>query len=248
MKIVVIGGTGLIGWKVVSLLSERGHDAIAAAPSTGVNTITGAGLKEALHGADAVIDVSNSPSFADDDVLNFFVTSTGNLVAAAEETGVAHYVALSVVGDDRSPEIGYYRAKVAQEKAIKDSGLPYSIVRATQFMEFAAGSADTSTVDGVVHLPGVRVQPIAAAEVSAAVARTAVGEPLNGIREIAGPEVFTLDEWVRTVLAARGDTRTVVKDPKAPFFGAVPADDALVPGPDAELARTTLADWLTAQS
>jgi uncharacterized protein YbjT (DUF2867 family) len=247
MKIVVIGGTGLIGWKVVSLLSDHGHDAIAAAPSTGVNTITGEGLKEALRGADAVIDVSNSPSFADDDVMKFFLTSTGNLVSAAKDAGVTHYVALSVVGDDRSPEIGYYRAKVAQENAIRESGLPYSIVRATQFMEFAAGSADTSTVDGVVHLPGVRVQPIAAAEVSAAVARTAAGKPINGIRQIAGPEVFGLDEWVRTVLAAKGDARTVVKDPKAPFFGAVPADDALVPGPDAELAHTTLAQWLKAQ-
>jgi uncharacterized protein YbjT (DUF2867 family) len=247
MKIVVIGGTGLIGWKVVSLLSEHGHDAIAAAPSTGVNTITGEGLADALRGADALVDVSNSPSFADDDVLKFFLTSTGNLVKAGKEAGISHYVALSVVGDDRAPEIGYYRAKVAQENAIKDSGLPYSIVRATQFMEFAAGSADSSTVDGVVRLPGIRVQPIAAAEVSAQVARTVAHDPINGIREIAGPEEFGLDEWVGKVLAARGDARQVVNDPKAPFFGAVPGKDVLLPGPDAELTKTTLADWLDAQ-
>ena len=247
MKIVVIGGTGLIGWKVVSLLSEHGHDAVAAAPSTGVNTITGDGLKEALQGADALIDVSNSPSFADDDVLSFFLTSTGNLAEAGKEAGISHYVALSVVGTDRSPEIGYYRAKVAQENAIKESGLPYSIVRATQFMEFAAGSADTSTVDGVVRVPEVRVRPIAAAEVSAAVARAAVGAPTNGIHEIAGPEEFGLDEWIRTVLAAHGDQRAVVLDPKAPFFGAVPRKDALLPSPGAEIAKTTLAEWLRTQ-
>jgi uncharacterized protein YbjT (DUF2867 family) len=246
MKIVVIGGTGLIGGKVVSLLSEHGHDAIAAAPSTGVDTITGEGLANVLRGADALVDVSNSPSFADDDVMKFFRTSTGNLVEAGKAAGIAHYVALSVIGDDRAPEIGYYRAKVAQENAIRDAGLPYSIVRATQFMEFAVGAADTSTVDGVVRLPSLRVRPIAAAEVSAHVARTAAGQPINGIREIAGPEEFGLDEWIATVLAARGDDRQVVNDPKAPFFGAVPGKDALLPGPGAELATTTLAEWLAA--
>jgi uncharacterized protein YbjT (DUF2867 family) len=244
MKIVVIGGTGLIGHNVVNRLIEDGHQAVAAAPGTGVNTITGEGLKEVLQGADAVVDVSNSPSFADDDVMNFFLTSTGNITRAAADAGVGHYVALSIVGIERSPQIGYYRAKVAQENKIKESGLPYSIVRATQFFEFAGGSADTSTADGVVRLPDVRVQPIAAAEVSAVVARTAAGKPTNGTHEIAGPEEFRLDEWIRTVLTARNDPREVVADPTAPFFGAVPAQDALVPGPDVELAKTTLAEWL----
>lgn len=246
MKIVVIGGTGLIGHNVVERLSEHGHEAVAAAPSTGVNTISGEGLKEVLQGADVVIDVSNSPSFADDDVLEFFLTSTGNLLEAAGAEGVGHYVALSIVGIDRAQEIGYYRAKLAQEQKIRESGLPYSIVRATQFLEFACGSADASTTDGVVRLPDLRVQPIAAKEVAAAVARTAEGQPLNGLREIAGPEELGLDAWIRTVLADRDDQRTVVTDPTAPFFGGVTGKTALLPGPDAELATTTLADWLIA--
>lgn len=244
MKVVVIGGTGLIGTNVVARLAEHGHEAVAAAPSTGVNTLTGEGLKEVVLGADVLIDVSNSPSFADDDVMNFFRTSTGNLVAAAKEAGVTHYVALSVVGTDRQPDVGYFRAKVAQEKLITESGLPFSIVRATQFFEFAGGIADTSTTDGVVRLPGAGVQPMAAAEVSAAVARTAAGQPVGGLTEIAGPEVFGLDEWVRTVLTAREDPREVVTDPEAPYFGAVPGPRDLLPGPDAKLAETKLADWL----
>lgn len=248
MKIVVIGGTGLIGHNVVARLSEHGHEAIAAAPNTGVNTITGEGLKEVLQGADVVVDVSNSPSFADEDVMNFFLTSTGNITQAAADAGVGHYVALSIVGVERSPEIGYYRAKVAQEKKIKEAGLPYSLVRATQFFEFAGGSADMSTVDGVVRLPGIRIQPIAAAEVSAVVARTAAGRPTNGTHEIAGPEELRLHEWIGTVLTARNDPREVVADPTAPFFGAVPADDALVPGPDVELAKITLAEWLASDT
>jgi uncharacterized protein YbjT (DUF2867 family) len=244
MKVVVIGGTGLIGTNVVARLAEHGHEAVAAAPSTGVNTLTGEGLKEVLLGADVLIDVSNSPSFADDDVMHFFRTSTGNLVAAAKEAGVTHYVALSVVGTDRQPDVGYFRAKVAQEKLITESGLPFSIVRATQFFEFAGGIADTSTTDGVVRLPGAGVQPMAAAEVSAAVARTAAGQPVGGRTEIAGPEVFGLDEWVRTVLTARKDPREVVTDPEAPYFGAVPGPEELLPGPGATLAETKLADWL----
>ena len=244
MKVVVIGGTGLIGTNVVARLAEHGHEAVAAAPSTGVNTLTGEGLKEVLLGADVLIDVSNSPSFADDDVMHFFRTSTGNLVAAAKEAGVTHYVALSVVGTDRQPDVGYFRAKVAQEKLITESGLPFSIVRATQFFEFAGGIADTSTTDGVVRLPGAGVQPMAAAEVSAAVARTAAGQPVGGLTEIAGPEVFGLDEWVRTVLTARKDPREVVTDPAAPYFGAVPGPAELLPGPGAKLAETKLADWL----
>jgi uncharacterized protein YbjT (DUF2867 family) len=244
MKVVVIGGTGLIGTSLVTWLAEHGHEAVPAAPSTGVNTLTGEGLKEVLQGADVVVDVSNSPSFADDAVLAFFRTSTGNLVDAAKEAGARHYVALSVVGTDRQPDVGYFRAKVAQERLITESGLPFSIVRATQFFEFAGGIADTSATDGVVRLPGAGVRPMAAAEVSAAVGRAATGEPAGGITEVAGPEVFGLDEWVRTVLTARADPRPVVTDPRAPYFGAVPGPEDLLPGPGARLAETTLADWL----
>jgi uncharacterized protein YbjT (DUF2867 family) len=244
MKVVVIGGTGLIGGNLVTWLAEHGHEAVPAAPGTGVNTLTGEGLKEVLQGADVVVDVSNSPSFADDDVMAFFRTSTGNLVDAAKGAGAGHYVALSVVGTDRQPDVGYFRAKVAQEQLIAGSGLPFSIVRATQFFEFAAGIADTSTTDGVVRLPGAGVQPMAAAEVSAAVGRVAAGDPAGGRTEVAGPEVFGLDEWVRTVLTARSDPRQVVTDPRAPYFGAVPGPEDLLPGPGAQLAQTTLADWL----
>ncbi|MGW5742816.1 SDR family oxidoreductase [Amycolatopsis sp. NPDC003861] len=244
MKVVVIGGTGLIGRNVVAWLAEQGHEAVPAAPSTGVDTITGEGLKEVLQGADVVVDVSNSPSFADDDVMAFFRTSTANLVDAAKEAGVRHYVALSVVGTDRQPDVGYFRAKVAQEELIAGSGLPFSIVRATQFFEFAGGIADGSTTDGVVRLPGAGVQPMAAAEVSAAVGRAAAGPATGGVAEIAGPEVFGLDEWVRTVLTARSDPRQVVTDPRAPYFGAVPGPEDLLPGPGARLAGTTLAEWL----
>jgi uncharacterized protein YbjT (DUF2867 family) len=244
MKIVVIGGTGLIGSKAVALLTDHGHEAVAAAPNTGVNTITGEGLKEVLRGADVVVDVSNSPSFADDDVMAFFRTATANIAEAAKEAGVGHYVALSIVGVERSPEIGYFRAKAAQEELVRESGIPFSIVHATQFFEFAGGIADTSMVDGAVRLPNAGVRPIAAAEVSAAVARTAAGAPTNGVHEVAGPEVFGLDEWVRTVLAARNDSREVVTDPTAPYFGAVPGDKELLPGPNAELAKTTLTEWL----
>lgn len=248
MKVVAIGGTGLIGRNLVTRLTEHGHEAVAAAPSTGVNTLTGEGLKEALQGADVVVDVSNSPSFADDDVMNFFTTSTSNIVAAAKEAGVGHYVALSVVGSERQPDVGYFRAKVAQEKLITESGLPFSIVRATQFFEFAASIADGSTVDGKVHLPSAGVQPMAAAEVSAAVARVTAGRPIGGLTEVAGPEVFGLDEWVRRVLTARSDAREVVTDARAPYFGAVPGPKDLLPGPDAHLAETNLADWLATQS
>ncbi|QUQ66991.1 SDR family oxidoreductase [Kutzneria sp. CA-103260] len=247
MKIVVIGGTGLIGSGVVRQLTEAGHEAVAAAPSTGVNTLTGEGLKEVLRDAQVLVDVSNSPSFADDDVMDFFVTSTGNLTEAAREAGVGHYVALSIIGIDRSPEIGYYRAKVAQETAIRGAGLPHTIVRATQFFEFAGAIADTSVVDGAVRLPGVGVQPMAAVDVSTAVARAAAGDPVNGVVEIAGPEAFGLDEWVRRVLAFRGDPRQVITDPDALFYGGVPGQSVLLPGPDARLAQTRLDAWLAAQ-
>ncbi|HET6710565.1 SDR family oxidoreductase [Amycolatopsis sp.] len=244
MKVVVIGGTGLIGRNLVTWLAGQGHEAVPAAPSTGVNTLTGEGLKEALQGADVVVDVSNSPSFADDDVMAFFRTSTGNLADAAREAGVGHYVALSVVGTDRQPDVGYFRAKVAQEELIAGSGLPFSIVRATQFFEFAGGIADTSVTDGVVRLPGAGVQPMAAADVSAAVGRVATGDAVGGVTEVAGPEVFGLDEWVRTVLTARSDPRRVVTDPRAPYFGAVPGPADLLPGAGALLSETTLAEWL----
>lgn len=246
MKIVVIGGTGLIGSTLVARLGERGHEAVPAAPSMGVNTLTGEGVKEVLHDANVVVDVSNSPSFADEDVMTFFRTSTANLLDAAGEAGVGHYVALSVVGTDRLPESGYLRAKVAQEELIKGSGLPYSIVHATQFFEFAGSIADSATADGRVRLPGAGVQPIAAEEVAAAVGDTAVGDPLNGTVEVAGPEAFGLDQWVRTVLAARHDPREVITDPQARYFGAAP-DRELLPGAGAHLAQTQLSEWLTRQ-
>ena len=247
MKIVVIGGTGLIGSTLVARLNEAGHQAVPAAPSTGVNTLTGEGVGEVLQDANVVVDVSNSPSFADDDVMNFFRTSTTNLLEAAAAAGVGHYVALSVVGADRLPESGYLRAKAAQEELIKGSNLPYSLVHATQFFEFAGGIADSATVDGEVRLPGAGVQPIAADEVSSVVGRTAVGTPLNGTVEAAGPEVFGMDQWIDTVLAARSDPRTVVTDPGARYFGAVLGPESLLPGRDAELAQTRLSEWLARQ-
>ncbi|MGN2637696.1 SDR family oxidoreductase [Nocardia takedensis] len=247
MKIVVIGGTGLIGSKVVAGLGERGHEAVAAAPSTGVNALTGEGVKEALDGAQVVIDVSNSPSFADAEVLEFFRTSTTTLLDAAGAAGVGHYVALSVVGTDRLPESGYFRAKVAQEELIAGSGLPHSLVHATQFFEFAGAIADSATVDGTVRLSGAHVRPMAADDVAAAVGRTATGTPVNGALEVGGPEVFGLDEWIRTVLAARSDRREVVTDPDAPYFGAVLDTESLTPGPDAWLSGTSLSEWLARQ-
>lgn len=244
MKIVVIGGTGLIGRQVIERLTEHGHDAVAAAPSTGVNSLTGEGLREAFTGADVVVDVSNSPDFSDDAVMEFFRTSTANLLAAEKETGVGHHVALSIVGIERMLEAGYFRAKQAQEALIRESGVPYSIVHATQFFEFAGAIGDTSTVDGVVRLPAAPVQPMASSEVAAGVAKTAAGAPLGGIREIGGPERFGLDEFVRRALAFRGDPREVVTDPAAGYFGGHPSEDTLVPGPDAELGTITFAEWL----
>ncbi|MFB9904161.1 SDR family oxidoreductase [Allokutzneria oryzae] len=244
MRIVVIGGTGLIGTKVVALLGEHGHDAVPASPASGVNTLTGEGVEEVLRGTDVLVDVSNSPSFADDDVMAFFRTATGNLVEAARSAGVGHYVALSVVGADRLPESGYLRAKVAQERLIEESGLRHSLVRATQFFEFAGSIADAATENGTVRLSTGGVQPMAADDVAAAVARTAAGDPLDGLLEIAGPEALTLDEWIRAVLTARADTRQIVSDPNARYFGALLGHDSLLPGAGAHLARTSLADWL----
>ena len=245
MKIVVIGGTGLIGSKLVAQLSEHGHDAIPASPASGVDTLTGAGL-DVLNGADVVVDVSNSPSFEEQAVMNFFVTSTTNLLRAAEEAGIRHYVALSVVGTDRFSDSPYFRAKIAQEKLIAEKGLPYSIVHATQFFEFVKGIADSATVDGEVRLAHVGIQPMAADDVATAVARIAVGEPVNGMVEVAGPEKWALDDLVRTGLEFRGDTRPVVADPEAKYFEAGLAEDTLLPGPDAELSETRFESWLPA--
>ncbi|QRP47792.1 SDR family oxidoreductase [Amycolatopsis sp. FDAARGOS 1241] len=246
MRIVVIGGTGLIGSKVVSLLTEHGHEAVPASPNSGVNTVTGEGVKEVLQGADVVVDVSNSPSFADDDVMAFFRAATTNLTEAAKGAGVGHYVALSVIGSDRLPDSGYLRAKVAQEKLIKDSGLPYSIVRATQFFEFASAIADSATEGTTVKLPDAGIQPIAAGEVSGKVAKVAAGAPINGLTEIAGPEVFTMAGWIQEALTFREDPRQVVTDPEARYFGEKPGPKGLLPGEGAELAKVKFADWLPA--
>ncbi|OLT18162.1 NmrA family transcriptional regulator [Pseudonocardia sp. CNS-139] len=248
MKVVVIGGTGLIGSKLVAKLREHGHEAVPAAPNTGVNTLTGEGLAEVLDGAAVVVDVSNSPSFADDAVMEFFRTATTNLLDHSGKAGVGHYVALSVVGTQRLAESGYFRAKIVQESLIRESGRPYSIVHATQFFEFGKAIADFSTVEGVVRLPSALFQPMAAEDVaSAAWGRVAAGEPLNGIREVGGPERLRIDEFVRRVLAAKGDPREVVTDEDATYYGVVLNDRTLVPGPDAQLGRTTFDKWLTEQ-
>jgi uncharacterized protein YbjT (DUF2867 family) len=247
MKVVVIGGTGLIGSKLVAKLGEHGHEAVPAAPNTGVNTLTGEGLAEVLEGAAVVVDVSNSPSFADDPVMEFFRTSTTNLLEYSAKAGVGHYVALSVVGTDRLSESGYFRAKIVQETLIRDSGRAYSIVHATQFYEFIKAIADFSMVDGKVHLPPVLIQPMAADDVAAGVGRVAMGQPLNGLREIGGPAQFRLDELVRRGLAAKGDPREVVTDEQALYSGVRLSERTLLPGPDAELGETTLDDWLAQQ-
>jgi uncharacterized protein YbjT (DUF2867 family) len=246
MKIVVIGGTGLIGSKLVAKLAEHGHEALAAAPNTGVNTLTGEGVAEALTGADVVVDVSNSPSFEEKAVLEFFVTSTTNLLAASRDAGVGHYVALSVVGTDRLSESPYFRAKIAQEKLITESGLPHTIVHATQFFEFVSGLADIQTIDGVVHMAHAGIQPIAGDDVAAFVGRAAVGSPSGGIIEVGGPQRFDLDEFVRIGLEFRGDPRPVVADPEARYSGARLDDDTLLPGAGAQLSTTTFEEWLPA--
>jgi uncharacterized protein YbjT (DUF2867 family) len=245
MKIVVIGGTGLIGSKLVNKLREHGHEAVAAAPDTGVNTITSEGLAEVLKGASVVVDVSNSPSWDDAAVLKFFETSTPNLLTYEPDAGVRHHVALSVVGTDRLSESGYFRAKIAQEKLITESSIPYSIVHATQFFEFLKGLADISVVDGKVHLPHVLFQPMAADDVASAVGRIAVGQPVNGIVEIAGPEQFRLDELVRRRLASLKDPREVIADPNARYSGAKLSERTLLPGNNARLGEIRFEIWLT---
>ncbi|MFF0155542.1 SDR family oxidoreductase [Micromonospora sp. NPDC005203] len=245
MKIVVIGGSGLIGSKLVDNLGAQGHEAVPASPKTGVNTLTGEGVAEALAGADVVVDVSNSPSFEAAAVLEFFETSTRNLLAAAAAAGVGHYAALSIVGCDRIPDSGYMRAKVAQEKLIVAAGIPYSVVHATQFFEFLQGIIDAATDGDTVHLAPVLIQPMAADDVAAAVAGVVVDAPTNAVVEIAGPEQFRLDELGRSILASQQDRRSVVADPGARYFGATLGERSLVPGDGVRIAATSLDDWRT---
>ncbi|MGB6519964.1 MAG: SDR family oxidoreductase [Candidatus Cybelea sp.] len=244
MKIVVIGGTGMIGSKTVAILREGGHEVVAAAPNTGVNTITGEGLKEAVAGAQVVIDLANSPSFEDKPALEFFQTSGRNLLAAEAAAGVRHHVALSIVGIDRSPGIGYFLAKLAQEKLVEASGIPYTIIRSTQFMEFLRGVADSNTDGNVVRISPVLFQPIAADDVAAIVADVAPAAPRNGIVEIAGPERAPFNEFVARYLKAIGDPREVVSDPEARYFGGRVEELSLVPLGEARLGRIGLDEWL----
>jgi len=244
MKIVVIGGTGLIGRKLVNILREHGHEAVPASPSSGVDTLTGKGLAEALKGAQVVVDVTNSPSFEDTAVLKFFETSTRNLLSTAKAAGVQNYVALSIVGADRNPDSGYLRAKVAQEKLIGESGIPYSILRATQFFEFAGGITDSATEGNTVRLTSAKLQPIAADDVAAALAPVALGEPVNGFVEVAGPEAIPLAEIAQRWLNAKHDKRKVVVDPKARYFGAELNDKSLTPGANPRLGKISFDEWL----
>ena len=245
MKIVVIGGTGLIGSKVVAKLAAHGHDAVPASPGTGVNTLTGEGLAGALAGADVVVDVSNSPSFEDAAVLEFFETSTGNILGAEAAAGVGHHVALSVVGTERLAESGYMRAKIVQEKLIKNSSIPYTIVHATQFFEFAGRMADEASEGDTVRVPPVLIQPMAADDVAAAVCRVALAAPVNNTIEIAGPQPLRFADFVRQGLRAMGDQRVVVADPHARYFGARLSERALLPGDGAQLGPTRFDDWLS---
>jgi uncharacterized protein YbjT (DUF2867 family) len=244
MKLVIIGGTGLIGSKVVIRLKEDGHQVVPAAPDTGVNTLTGDGLAEVLRGASVVVDVSNSPSFEEKAVMEFFTISTRNVLKYAAALGVKHYVALSVVGTERIPDSPYLRAKNAQEKLIKGGGIPYSIVRATQFFEFVKRIADEATVGTAVRLPPVLFQPMAAEDVAEAVGRVAAGAAVNGTVEVAGPQQFRFDELIRQGLAAYNDPRKVVADPQARYFGAQLAERSLVPWGDARLGDIRFEEWL----
>jgi len=244
MKITVIGGSGLIGSKLVPKLREQGHEAVAASPNSGVNTLTGEGLAEALKGASVVVDVTNAPSWEDAAVMKFFETSTRNLLAGEAAAGVGHHVALSVVGSERMLESGYFRAKIAQENLIKGSSIPYSIVRATQFFEFVKGIADFSTDGNKVRLPTALIQPMAADDIASAVGRIVMGAPVNGTVEVGGPERFRLDELVRRGLAAWKDPREVVADPHARYYGILLSERTLVPGDDARLGETRFEEWL----
>jgi uncharacterized protein YbjT (DUF2867 family) len=244
MKIVVIGGSGLIGSKLVTKLREQGHEAVAASPKSGVNSLTGEGLAEALNGASVVVDVSNAPSWEDSAVMQFFEASTRNLLTHEAAAGVGHHVALSVVGSERMLESGYFRAKIAQENLIEGLSIPYSIVRATQFFEFVKGIADISTDGDKVRLPHVLFQPIAADDVASAVGKVAMGAPVNGTVEVGGPEKFRLDELVRQALAAWNDPRKVVADPHARYYGVEVSERTLVPDDGAQLGQTRFSDWL----
>jgi uncharacterized protein YbjT (DUF2867 family) len=244
IKIVVIGGSGLIGTKVVKSLRPRGHEAVAASPSSGVNTLTGEGLAQALNGAQVVVDVSNAPSWEDKAVLDFFEISSRNLLAAEAAAGVKHHVALSVVGTERLLASGYFRAKMAQEKLIKSSKIPYPIVRATQFFEFVGSIAQNATEGATVRLPPVLMQPIGSDDVAAALAEVACGEPINGTVEIAGPEQIRQDELVRRFLSATGDARKVITDVQARYYGIEVNDQSLVPGHKPRLGSMHFAVWL----
>jgi len=248
MKLAIIGGTGLIGSKLVTGLREHGHEAVPASPDTGVNTLTGEGLAEVLQGASVVVDVSNSPSFEEAAVMKFFTTSTQNLLEYAAAAGVSHYVALSVVGTERIPDSPYLRAKDAQEKLIKAGGIPYSIVHATQFFEFIKRMADEATDGTTVRLPHVLIQPMAADDVAKAVAKIAVGAPVNGTVEVAGPQQFRFDDLIRQGLSARNDPREVVVDPHARYFGAELGERSLIPAGEARLGEIRLQEWLGASS
>lgn len=247
MKIVVIGGRGLIGSKVASKLIAQGHDVVIASRRSGVDSFTGEGLAGALAGAEVLVDVADSPEFDDEPVMRFFTTTTTNLLAAEREAGVEHHVALSVVGAQVMPDSGYNTAKAAQETLIMESGRPYSIVRATPFYEFAVGLADSATEGDIVRLPHALFRPIAADDVATAVARAAVGRPTNGVTEIAGPEVMGMDDFVRSGLAASGDRRRVVTDAQAPYFGAVIDDHSLEPDENATIFTTRYSDWIDAR-
>ncbi|UIJ45522.1 SDR family oxidoreductase [Sphingomonas cannabina] len=244
MKIVVIGGTGLIGSKIVASLVGQGHDALAAAPNTGVNTLTGEGLDRALDGSDVVVDVSNSPSFDDKPAMDFFLTAGRNIAAAEKAAGVRHHVALSVVGTDRLQDSGYFRAKQVQEWLIKDSGIPWTLLYATQFFEFLRSIAQSATEGDLVRLPLAHFQPIAAQEVAATVVETALARPIDDIVEVAGPEVFRINELVARLLRHDGDPRRVVADPEAPYFGVRLADDTLLPGAGARLGAIDFDRWI----
>ncbi|NGX08943.1 NAD(P)H-binding protein [Mycobacteroides franklinii] len=244
MKITVVGATGQIGSRVASLLTADGHEVVAASLSSGANVLTGDGLVGALTGSDVVVDVVNSPSFEDGPVMDFFTAAARNLTDAANQTGVGHYVVLSIVGVDGLPDSGYMRAKVAQENIIVESGLPYTIVRATQFQEFAETITDTLVVGDEVRVPDARIQLIAADDVSAQVAQAGEAEPRNGIVNIGGPEKFSFAEMAQAVLDARGDDKTVVVDPGATYFGTPLDDFSLVTGDDGVLAQTRFADWI----
>jgi uncharacterized protein YbjT (DUF2867 family) len=245
MKIVVIGGTGLIGSRLVAKLDGHGQDAVPASPNTGVNTLTGEGLSDVLADASVVVDVSNAPDWEDDAAMRFFQTSSRNLLAAEAAANVGHHVALSVVGTDRLTESGYFRAKLAQEQLIQDSSIPYTIVHATQFFEFVNGIADAATDGETVRLPPALIQPMAADDVAGALARIAVGSPQNRIVEIAGPDQFRLDELIRDILGARDDPREVITDPSARYFGITPGERTLLPDDNAHLGTTHFEDWST---